>query len=324
MQEVEQDRSLVAAGLGAWDWDIGADRISWTRDASRLFGLEDARVESHEEFMNRIDLADRVRIDGLIAVAFEGNARAVLEFRATRSDGSLRWLRCIGRVFTNGQGRAVRMSGVIDDFTDQRPPARPAAARPKDAFTPGQVAQILGIAEASVKRLADAGAIACLRASPRARRFFTLQQVAGHLRGARPEPMQNLDQALRALDMKEAVAQVIDELSRGRKLEDVLDDAILPVAAAVPSSFMADLLKRLAALGGNGSLRGRPTLVARVGDSALEARMIECVLRGAGFEVLSAAESVTTGELAGMADRVGAKFAVFVLGRHPPDLLRSA
>ena len=217
------------------------------------------------------------------------------------------------------------MSGVLDECTDQRRPARAAApARPPGTFTTSQVAQILGVAEASVKRLADAGSIACLRSSPKSRRFFTSRQLTDHLRGSRRGAMHDLAQALRARDMNEAVAQVIDQLALGRKLEAVLDEAILPGVTTAPSGFMADLLKRVTALVGSARLKGRPALVARVGDAALETRMIECVLHAAGFEVLSAAESVGAGELAGMAERVGAELTVFVIGRHPAGLHAAA
>ncbi len=321
MLEVNQEQALCAAGMGAWDWDVPADQLCWTPEAARLFGLDHAFIESLHAFLSRVDPADRERVDALIASAFEAETRAVMEFRAVRSDGSLRWLRCIGRGFTDGHGHAVRMSGVIDDFTEQRAPNRPLPPqRPHGSFTTSQVAQILGIAEASVKRLADAGAIACLRSSPRGRRFFTTKHLMDYLRGPRREAMRDLAQALHSLDMKEAVAQVIDELGRGRRLEDVLDAAILPDPFGAPSGFTADLLKRLGALVYDAHSRSRTALVARVGDATLETRMIECVLRAAGFEVLCASDSVTVEDLAGMAERVGAEFAIFVIGRCHADL----
>lgn len=326
MLEIDQEEALGAAGMGAWSWDITADWFCWTPDAARLFGIDGTWIESQHAFLLRVHPADRVRVSGLIASALDGAERAVLEFRSRRSDGSLRWLRCIGRVSIDGRGRAVRMSGVIDDFTGQRTvEARPAAPpQPPDTFTSSEVAQVLGVAEATVKRLADSGSIACLRSSPRGKRFFSSRQLVDYLRGPRRVPMRDLGEALRSLDLKEAVAQVIEELARGRKLEDVLDEAILPAGSGAPSGFTADLLKRLAALVGPGRLKGRPALLARVGDAVLEARVIECVLRAAGFEVLSASDSVNAAELEGMARRVGAEFAIFVMGRQQTELHAAA
>lgn len=324
MLDVDQERALGAAGMGAWDWDIPADRLHWSQAAALVFGRDAPFTESHEEFLQRVDDADRDRVDASIARAFDGTSRAVVEFRVRHPAGGVRWLRCCGRVTTVGT-RAVSMSGLIDDITDQRTPSRrPAPARPAGTFSSTQVAQILGIAEASVKRLADAGTIQCQRATARGRRAFSAQQVIDYLRASRRAGAYDLAQAVRALDMKEAVAQVLDELGRGRKLEDLLDSVLLPNAFGAPSGFTADLLKRLSALAARAETRGPPVLLARVGDATLETRMVECVLRAAGFEVLSASENVGPADLAEMAGRVGAAFAVFVLGKEPSDGARGA
>lgn len=214
------------------------------------------------------------------------------------------------------------MSGLRGETVDA--PALHAEVAHKPArgwYTTSQVARILGVAEASVKRLADSGAIACTRSPAHKKRFFTSQQIVDHLRAGRASPCRGLSEALRSGDQDEFVAQVIDLLERGGHLEDVLDDTLGRAGPSIEAGFANEVLLRLLGLVAQGRDSGRPALVARIGNTATEARMVECVLRAMGYDALSASESVEANELANMALRVGAELVVFVVANCPAPML---
>src|SRR5690349_7770175 len=149
--------AVEAAGIGTWDWNIASGRSAWTARTYALFGVDpSAFVPTHDAFLERVYEPDRLAVLAWIAQALRDGRRTALEFRIAAAGGAVRWVRSIGRAIPDEQGRAVRMAGVVEDITQEKeahdePP--PAAHAITGSFCARQVAHILGLSEASVKRL---------------------------------------------------------------------------------------------------------------------------------------------------------------------------
>jgi hypothetical protein len=171
-----------------------------------------------------------------------------IEYRIVRGDGAVRWVRATGRAMTDEGGRAVRMVGVVDDITGEKPGRGEPQAAPEHpagkSFSARQVAHILGIAEATVKRIAVAGGIEFLRSSRKNSRRFAPEQVLDYLR-KNTSAGGDFDSAVRARDMSGCLAAVMTRLLEGKRLEELLDDQIRPAVCAMDSGFMAQLLSRI-------------------------------------------------------------------------------
>src|SRR5882672_5540563 len=152
-----------AAEIGAWTWHFGSGRAEWTPRTFQLFGFEPgAVVPSYGFFLRRVHSSDRAMVLEWVTQAIQQGGRTALEFRIERPDGTIRRLRSTGRAMLGSDGEVARMAGIVEDVTDQqRRPFIPAAGDGSSPISPSfsarQVAHILGIAEASVKRLAEAG-----------------------------------------------------------------------------------------------------------------------------------------------------------------------
>ena len=113
--------ALAAADLGAWDWQIATNTVTWSQAAYRLFGVEPGTfggtVEAYTELIHP---DDRELMSNAIAAAVAGPSDDwTAEHRVAGLEPE-RWLSCRGRVFRDDQGRPIRMAGVVQDVTPRR------------------------------------------------------------------------------------------------------------------------------------------------------------------------------------------------------------
>ena len=115
--------ALDSAELGTWDLDPVADTVTWDTRCKLLYGFaKNEEVVSYKEVLKYIHPADRHRIaktvqDSLIP---ERGGYYDAEFRTIGADdGQLRWLRCKGKAYFNGDGRCIRFAGTALDITSE-------------------------------------------------------------------------------------------------------------------------------------------------------------------------------------------------------------
>src|SRR5690606_21668966 len=91
--------ALTGAHLGAWYWDIGSGKVSWSRGAQALFGLDPRQpLEQRVDYIELIPEEDRVMVQRLFQRVLEGKPiPEAMRHRIRWPDGSLRWLEISGR-----------------------------------------------------------------------------------------------------------------------------------------------------------------------------------------------------------------------------------
>ena len=119
-----KERLTVATeggGVGIWDLDLTIETLSCDPVMCRLYGVEMTRDTEHLEFWTQyLHPDDRAATLQTIEIALQGSASIDIEFRIRRADGVMRHVRASGRIFRDGNGRAVRILGVNLDVTEQR------------------------------------------------------------------------------------------------------------------------------------------------------------------------------------------------------------
>ena len=202
-------------------------------------------------------------------------------------------------------------SGRKDEFLAEM--GRELRGTPEPAvvsFSTRQTARILGMGEATVKRLADDGKLRCLTSSARGVRRFVPEQLVRYLRGeAQPrEPAE----AMADGDLPGALATMIEQVTAGAILEALLD-GLAPQLRRAPAKLVADLLARASALPPEPARGPGTALLAAVGKvDALEVQLAGCVLRSHGYEVLQPTPGTPPDELDSLAERVRPEFSVLV------------
>jgi PAS domain S-box-containing protein len=112
--------------LGTWSWQVGADRVEWSDQLYRIFGVTPGEPISYEEYLGLIHPEDRDRVSGTVQRALETRGRYHLEHRVQRPDGTVRHVFSEGEVATDEQGRPVRVFGVAQDITERKEAAERA------------------------------------------------------------------------------------------------------------------------------------------------------------------------------------------------------
>lgn len=124
MTELAQE----AGHVGFFHYRFGTDRLSWTPGQCKLFGIDELPEGSLNLWYERIDTADRDRIEREFWTACALRRESeTLEYCAPQPDGSSRWLSSRISLRYDGDGRAVQMIGVTVDMTDQKQSERARA-----------------------------------------------------------------------------------------------------------------------------------------------------------------------------------------------------
>jgi two-component system cell cycle sensor histidine kinase/response regulator CckA len=107
------------AKVGSWERHIDADRIYWSEEASKIFGGADSAPSSFIDFLKCVHAKDREKIlEAGRKVRLTG-APVDVEYRITRRDGEVRFVRSIVEAIRNEQGVTVRQAGATQDITEQ-------------------------------------------------------------------------------------------------------------------------------------------------------------------------------------------------------------
>ena len=119
LQENEQRLRLAlrAGQMGIYDWDLMNDAIVWSEEHAHLFGMKPGDFDGrYQTFAQRVHPDDLPRIDRAVEAARTGRRLFQEEFRIVWPDGTLHWVAGQGRFFYDGDGRALRMTGVVRDI----------------------------------------------------------------------------------------------------------------------------------------------------------------------------------------------------------------
>lgn len=108
------------ARLGSWEWDLATDRLQWSDELCRIYGLPPGKHPARlEGFLQRVHPDDRGRVTAAIKTAYRGGQRFVLKYRAVRPDGSVRMLQSVGEVVLDEGGQLLGMLGTAHDVTER-------------------------------------------------------------------------------------------------------------------------------------------------------------------------------------------------------------
>jgi diguanylate cyclase (GGDEF)-like protein/PAS domain S-box-containing protein len=109
------------AHVGNWEWDIAANKVTWSDELYRIYGLEPEQyAATFEAYLALVHPLDRERVRGIIDGAFKDHQPFGFDERIVRADGSVRTVRSSGMVDLDAEGNPVRMLGACQDITARR------------------------------------------------------------------------------------------------------------------------------------------------------------------------------------------------------------
>src|SRR5439155_18161996 len=108
------------AGLGVWEWDVRHERVVWSDELFRIFGVSPSEyTPSYQSYIDRVHAEDRERVAAVLEQAARDGRPFTFDARIVRPDGAVRLLHCGGRVTLDEKGRPTRVLGVCHDVTER-------------------------------------------------------------------------------------------------------------------------------------------------------------------------------------------------------------
>jgi two-component system sensor histidine kinase/response regulator len=109
------------ARLGSWEWDIRGDKVTWSDEMYRLYGLEPGSAEvDYDFFQSLVHPDDREIASEVVQHALATGQPFSFDHRVIRADGLERLFHARGKVILGDDGAPVRMLGTGQDVTDSR------------------------------------------------------------------------------------------------------------------------------------------------------------------------------------------------------------
>ena len=121
--EARLNLSQKIAHLGSWELDLVHNRLTWSDEVYRIFGLEPQEFgATYEAFLDRVHPDDRAAVDAAYAGSVrEGRNTYEIEHRVVRHDtGEVRVVHERCEHFCDTTGRIVRSLGMVQDITDRQ------------------------------------------------------------------------------------------------------------------------------------------------------------------------------------------------------------
>lgn len=108
------------AHVGSWEWDVTANRLWWSEELYRIYGLDPDDVIGYEGFLTHVHPDDRPLVDATVRRAMQDGRSFTFDHRILRPDGSIRILHAAGHVARDATGQPVRMMGIGHDVTERK------------------------------------------------------------------------------------------------------------------------------------------------------------------------------------------------------------
>jgi PAS domain S-box-containing protein len=111
-----------AGRVGVFDWLIQEERVVWSPELERLYGMPEGSFEgTFDAWSQRVVPEDAERVQAGVEECLRQRLTDFdYEFRAVLPDGSHRWLAGQSQFLYDGEGRPLRMIGVNVDIAERR------------------------------------------------------------------------------------------------------------------------------------------------------------------------------------------------------------
>lgn len=104
---------------GSFGWDVSSGEIYWSRETFRIFEFEPARKITIDLILQRMHPEDRIAVEQLIEGVTKQRTAFDFEHRLLMPDGSVKYLRVLGRPSENESGR-LEFVGSVTDVSERK------------------------------------------------------------------------------------------------------------------------------------------------------------------------------------------------------------
>ena len=108
------------AHMGSWEWDVGANRVWWSDEMYRIYGIAAGTFIGYETFLEHVHPDDRSIAHEIVSRAMMDTRPFTFDHRIVRPDGTIRVIHANGRVICDAVSHPIRMVGTGVDITERK------------------------------------------------------------------------------------------------------------------------------------------------------------------------------------------------------------
>jgi PAS domain S-box-containing protein len=105
---------------GSFGWRISSGEIYWSQETFRIFEVEPTSQPVLERIMERVHPEDRLLVQNIIDKAPRERKDFDFEHRLLMADGSVKYVRVVGRPSSHDEAADLEFLGAITDITDRK------------------------------------------------------------------------------------------------------------------------------------------------------------------------------------------------------------
>lgn len=107
------------AHLGYWTWDVHINKVIWSDELFKIYGLDKDRFKAtFEGYLDLLHPDDRETTKQVVLNALQTGEDAIFEERIVRPNGELRYLKSWAAVTRDVEGVPIKMFGACLDITE--------------------------------------------------------------------------------------------------------------------------------------------------------------------------------------------------------------
>ena len=121
--EARLNRAQEIANLGSWEVDLVNDRLTWSDEVYRIFGLQPQEIDAtYEAFLDAVHPDDRATVDAFYSDSvWERKGAYEIEHRVVRkSTGEIRIVHEKCEHIRDASGRIIGSLGMVHDITERK------------------------------------------------------------------------------------------------------------------------------------------------------------------------------------------------------------
>jgi two-component system cell cycle sensor histidine kinase/response regulator CckA len=125
-EKLQQSEASLAnaqriAHIGSWDVDLIKNKLSWSEEVYRIFGLPKTQFGgNYEAFFNTIHPEDREKVQSAMDATLSQFAPYSVEHRIIRPDGEERIVIELAEITFDESGKPLYLIGTVQDITDRK------------------------------------------------------------------------------------------------------------------------------------------------------------------------------------------------------------
>ncbi len=114
-------QAQALAHVGNWSWDIEANRVEWSDELYRIYGLEPgSEIIAFDEYLSFVHADDRERVKALVDEAIASKGQWSYTHKVQRKSGEVRIVYSTGEVLVDDKGKPNMVIGTAQDVTERQ------------------------------------------------------------------------------------------------------------------------------------------------------------------------------------------------------------